>query len=275
MAIARHAPRRSSRQAERFCLPALVIMKTSYLAFIVRQKLASLSAATQIGATNKELIMPNMSAAIQSLEDEIETALHQYEMQEQLQPALAAYFSVEERINNLEIAPGHPDYPAVQGTLAYCLMREGNILRQLGQVDQANLVNEREIAAARASGNRLTLGRSLMSSGATQILTGKKEQGLASLEEARAQFEQGAGDEFRQGLGWYWIIQADLVNAGLVEQPPEQAIHAANQALEILTPIENWPGVVRAFEARARAHEHLGHLDAAKADRQASEQYKK
>ncbi len=219
--------------------------------------------------------MPSISDTIQALEQEIEAALEQYEMQEQLQPALAAYRSVEEKLNNLEIAPGQPDYPALQSALAYCLMREGNILRQSGQADEANRINKREIAAARASGNPLTLGRSLISSGATQILTGEKEQGLASLEEARAHFESEASYDFRQGLGWYWILQADLANAGLVDQPPQKAIHAANQALEILTPIENWPGVVRAYEARAKAHEHLGNLKDAEADRLASQQYKK
>ncbi len=218
--------------------------------------------------------MQSLSAAIQNLEQEIEAALEQYEMQEQLQPALAAYRSIEEKLNNLEITPDHPDYPDQQGALAYCLMRQGNILRQSGEVDQANLISKREIAAARASGNPLTLGRSLISIGATQIVSGEKEQGLAHLEEARTQFAKGTGYDFQQGLGWYWILQADLINAGLVNQPSQKAVDAANQALEILTPIENWPGVVRAYEARAIAQEHLGNLEAAQADRLASEQYK-
>jgi hypothetical protein len=40
-------------------------------------------------------------------------------------------------------------------------------------------------------------------------------------------------------------MRADLVNAELLAAPPEQVIEAANQALEILLPIENWPGVAR------------------------------
>jgi hypothetical protein len=41
---------------------------------------------------------------------------------------------------------------------------------------------------------------------------------------------------------------------------------SADKALEILTPIENWPGVARAYGVRAQALETLGRDEEALAD---------
>ena len=38
----------------------------------------------------------------------------------------------------------------------------------------------------------------------------------------------------------------------------------ADEALEILRPLKNWPGVARAHEARAKAYERMGDAEAAR-----------
>jgi tetratricopeptide (TPR) repeat protein len=206
---------------------------------------------------------------IKDCEQEIEQALVSHEQAEQLDEALEAYRKAEEKLTKLALDPEHPAYKEQQRVLAYCWMRQANILRQLGQIQQASLLSQKEIEAARASGDDLTLARSAMSFGLASILNGNNEEGISYLDEARNLFERKSSYDYQQGLGWYWILQADLINHGLLFDSQDQAVEAASQALALLQPLENWPGIVRAYGARAEAYEKLNRLDEARADREA------
>ena len=212
--------------------------------------------------------MSETLTVIKQYEDRLENALWSLEVPGDLDGALAVYQAVETDLEVLSISPDYPAYSECQRVLAYCLLRQSNILRQLGQTVEALALGEREIAAARASGDKLTLARSLMSNGTNLIVGGEMDRGLSMVEEARTLFEVGDGDEFKQGLGWYWILRADLGNAGLVDFQAEAVVNAADQAIVILMPLENWPGVARAYAARAQAYDSLGDEAAAAADRQ-------
>ncbi|HEX2207544.1 MAG TPA: hypothetical protein VHG93_07660 [Longimicrobium sp.] len=187
--------------------------------------------------------------------------------------ALEAYRAVERDLLQRELAPSDPGYPAQQRTLAYVLLRQGNMLRQLGREAEALQVAERELAAARASGDPLTEARTEFSFGATLLANRQTARGMVHLERARELFAGREEPDFRQGLGWYWIIRADLARAGLVAATPEEMIGFADAALEVLMPVENWAGVARAHAARAYAREQLGQREAAAADREAETRY--
>lgn len=206
---------------------------------------------------------------IQAIEAKLEAALTRYEQAGDLENALKAYWMLEERLLALEIKPGEAHYPAQQRVLAAVFMRQANILRQFGRREKAAEVSICELEAARLSGDELTLARSLISYGATLIFSGDVEPGLEYLEEARQAFSRGASLEHQQGLGWYWILRADLANAKVTGGGPEEALEAAHQALALLEAIENWPGVGRAWAARAIACETLGDLSGAANARQA------
>ena len=205
---------------------------------------------------------------IQQCEEKVEDALRAYEQKEDLDSALAVYREVETELLGLKLQPGQPYYQEQQGVLAYALMRQANILRQQGQAETAAILSQREISAAREAGNPLTLARSLMSFGITCIATDKFDEGMDYFEESGSLFAQGDGEDFQQGLGWHWLIRADLVNHGYIEADPEDVIAYATDALKILTPLQNWPGIARAYAARAEAHEKLGNDPAAQADRE-------
>jgi tetratricopeptide (TPR) repeat protein len=205
---------------------------------------------------------------IKQYEDRIENALWSLEVPGQLDEALVEYHAVETDLDALSISPDHPAYSECQRVLAYCLLRQSNILRQLGQTVEAQELGEREMTAARACGDQLTLARSLMSNGTNLIVGGEVERGLSMVEEARNHFETDDNDEFKQGLGWYWVLQADLMNAGLIDGQASEVVIAADQALTILSPLQNWTGVARAYAARAQANESIGDEAAAAEDRQ-------
>jgi tetratricopeptide (TPR) repeat protein len=212
--------------------------------------------------------MTDISDKIKAIAEQIEQALWGLEVHEELEKALEVYLEAEAKLVHLEITPDNPAYAEQQRVLAYCLMRQANILRQIGKPGEAFALSEQEITAARASGDEITLARSLMSNGTNYLVAGEIDKGLGLMDEARDLFENGDSSDHRQGLGWYWILQADIANAKIVEKEPREVIEIASRALEILKPIENWPGVARSYAARAKAHENLGHADEAAKNRQ-------
>ena len=211
--------------------------------------------------------MTDNLTVIKACEERIESALWSFEVPGELEEALAVYREVENELDALDISAGQITYSEVQRVKAYCFLRQGNVLRQTDRAQEALGVGHRELEAARASGDELTLARSLMSNGTNLIVAGEIDRGLVMVEESRSLFEAGASDDFRQGLGWYWILIADLGNAGLLEAKETDVVHAADQALEILLPLENWTGIARAYAARAQAYEQSGDVAAAAADR--------
>jgi len=217
--------------------------------------------------------MKDLADQIRIYHNQIDTALENHEKNGQLDIALQVYKQVEIDLSALNISPTDPLFKQQQAALAYSLMRQANILRQQDDADQALTISQREIQAARNAGDDISLARSLMSYGATLIAMGQLEDGLDSVDEAYSLFTLGESYDHQQGCGWYWILRADIANAGLQELPPEQVIQFADQALSALESIENWPGVARAYAARAIAHERLGDHAAASADRQAQDRF--
>jgi hypothetical protein len=202
------------------------------------------------------------------LESIIDSALQDQEMKEDLEGALEVYRRVEQALLEEKLGGSAEAEQERQRLLAYCLMRQGNIHRQLGNSVAASRLGQREMAAARASGDEITLARSLMSQGTNLVLEGEPKTGVELILEARVLFENGDGYEHQQGLGWSWVLEADLGNAGLVKMDNLEILHAAEQARAILEPIENWPGVARAYAARAAVLTAIGDENAAEQARQ-------
>lgn len=219
--------------------------------------------------------MDEKAKLIKEIEDQIEEALWSLELHGETAKALEIYLEAETKLVSLDINVEEPAYPEQQRVLAYCLMRQGNLLRQMGKSEQASALSEREIVAARASKDEVMLARSLMSYGTNRIVTGEAGKGLELIEEARALFEGRDSYDHQQGLGWYWILQADLANAGIIEREPTEVLEIADRALAILKPIENWPGVARAYAARVKAHERMGNEEEATRDRMEQEYYER
>jgi tetratricopeptide (TPR) repeat protein len=217
--------------------------------------------------------MVEIPKEIEEIENQIEEALWSLEMRDEKEKALEIYLEAELKLDALAITMEKSAYCEQQRVLSYCLMRQGNILRQMGKSEEALAISEREIAAARGSENEIALARSLMSNGTNYLVAGGVGKGIELLEKARELFERGDSYDHQQGLGWYWILQADLANAGMIEKEPSEVVEVSDRALEILKPIENWPGVARAYAARASVHEKMGNGEAAAGDRQEQQYY--
>lgn len=207
-------------------------------------------------------------AEIKEIEKMIEETLWTLEVNDEIEEALGAYLEAETKLGEISVSNDKPAYFEMQRVLAYCLMRQSNLLRQMGKAEEALVLGDREIVAAKASKDDIALTRSLMSNGTNRIITGDVNGGLEMLEKARELFEGGDSYDHQQGLGWYWILQADLANAGIFEKTPAEIIDFADRAMKILMPIENWPGVARAYSSRAEAHSRMGNEGAAANDKE-------
>jgi tetratricopeptide (TPR) repeat protein len=110
--------------------------------------------------------MDEKTKEILEIEKEIEAALWTLEVRGENEKAYEVYLEAETKLGEIEITNEEPAYSEQQRVLAYCLMRQGNFLRQMGRSKEALTLSEREMKAARASKDEITLARSLMSNGA-------------------------------------------------------------------------------------------------------------
>jgi tetratricopeptide (TPR) repeat protein len=207
-----------------------------------------------------------MNESIQFLEKQLKDALIAYEQQEKYELALEKYKSVENEIHRL-IEDGEGEIGQAYQLLAQCYLRQAGMLRQLGMLDEASKINKKEIESARLSGSSITYAQSLFSTGINLLSNRQMEEGLHLLIEAKKSFEEGDSIDHKQGVGWYWIILADLGNKKLINVTSEEIIHFASEAIDILTEIQNAPGISRAYQARAIAYQNIGNNEKAEDDK--------
>ena len=212
------------------------------------------------------------TAILDDCEADLEAAIWEGEHAGRLDTARTIVDGVIGRLKAIESQPGSEIYRRRQGLLAFALMRRANILRQEQDVSAASEA-DREALAAAETADDLSRGRCLLSMAATSFASGQATEGLSQLEEARRAFHSGAGEEYQQGIGWSWLLHADVVNAGLVDDGPEQAISSAARALGILRVIGNWAGVARSYQALAAVEEGLGNQEVAEAIREVAKHY--
>ncbi len=141
---------------------------------------------------------------------------------------------------------------------AYLYLREANALRALGRPAEVADLGEKELQAAMLSGHGLTIARAMISLGSTKLANGDLDNGTRLLNEAKPMLEHHDEPDHKQALGWWYILQADIRNSGLLADTPEAALALAEHGLALVRPLKNWAGIARAHQARAKALTKLG-----------------
>ena len=202
-----------------------------------------------------------------------EAALGTLEHDNRWEEALAIYRAAGAEVDALThgLARKDPLYLPAKKLRAYLYLREANALRALGREAEAAPLAELELSAAMGTGEGLTIARAMFSLGTTCLVNGQRQRGLQLIAQSKPMFEHVDDPEYKQALGWWYLVQADFSAAGLVEGNAEYALECAQTALSILRPLENWPGVARAHAARAAAYERLGNARAAQVARAAEQ----
>ncbi len=179
--------------------------------------------------------MKDVLKSIREIEENIEEVLNKYEIKEENERALEEYKKLEKDLTSLSINDSEQEcFKEYNRVLAYLYMREGNILRILGNAEEAIKVQKLEIEAARNSEDEITLARSLFSSAVQNISSGNIKEGTLLLEEALQEFNKGNSTDHKQGAGWIWIIRADIMNAEIIEANHEEIVETCNKAIELL-----------------------------------------
>jgi len=236
-------------------------------------KFVAAAIVLSVSAAIAQTPTPETTQDLAEAENQIDAALDRLEKKGRLEEALGQYQAVAAGLEGLKTDPQGPAHAERYRVLAYAYLRMGNVLRQLGRKEDALKAGEKELFCARSSGEDLTLARTYMNLGATLLSSGEADRGLDYIERSRPLFEAGEGFDFKQGLGWYWILKAELAMAGLTLAEPEDQLAALDTALEILLPIENWAGIARAYGLRSRVQESQGRDAAASADRKLQAEY--
>ena len=217
----------------------------------------------------------DFETALKDLQARTDSTLEALEQDHRWAEALEMYQLAGAEVDALPIPRGDPKYKGAyreaKRVRAYLYLREANALRALGRPQEAAALGEKEVEAAWASGDMITIARSTFSLGGTCLANGEKERGLKLLDDSKGMFEHGQGEDFQQGLGWWYIIQADIRNNGMVPDSLEATLQLANQALELLRPLKNWPGIARAHAARASVYDKLNNAEQARLARAAEQ----
>ena len=216
-----------------------------------------------------EAALTDFAAQLHELEQRTDAALGSLEQDEKWAEALAVYRAAGVEVDALDIPRPDAAYKDARRIRAYLYLREANALRALGRSAEADPLGHLELEAAMASGDSITIARSMFSLGSTYLANGDLERGMKFMDASKPMFEHKDAHDHRQGLGWWYLIQADISNGGLARTGPQYAREMANTALEILRPLDNWPGIARAHAARAKACERSGDLETAKLARAA------
>jgi len=195
-------------------------------------------------------------------EERIEQALWGLEVKGELEEALAEYKAAAKELESA-LAGGEISESEAKRILSYAYMRQSNAVRQTGEMDQAKALGDQSVSLGRESGSDLSLARALLNHAATLAMTRDEAFG-GILNEARQTFGKGSSDDFVQGVGWCHLLESDLIGAGIMPGGAEDIVVAAQRALDVLEPIENWQGIVRALTALQQAHEKLSNEDDAR-----------
>ena len=94
--------------------------------------------------------MDGKVAEIKEIEKLIEKALWSQEVNDEIEEAFDAYQVAEIKLGEIIVSNDEPVYFEKQRVLAYCLMRQSNLLRQMGKAEEALALGDREVAASRS-----------------------------------------------------------------------------------------------------------------------------
>lgn len=223
--------------------------------------------------TADEAALGDAAHRLGELAQRTEDALGTLEQDGHWEQALAIYRGAGAEVDALSqgLTRADPLYRPAKKLRAYLYLREANALRALGREAEAAPLAELELSAAMGTGEGLTIARAMLSLGTTCLVNGQVERGRRLIDQAKPMFEHVDEPEYRQALGWWHIVQADLTLAGHLDAPPAYALEAAQAALDLLRPLKNWPGLARAHAARAAAYDRLGDVRQAQVARTAEQ----
>ncbi len=187
----------------------------------------------------------------------IEKAIWDVVRNEDIEAELKTYREVEKILNNLCDLPEAIEQERKR-VLAYCLMRIDESLNNLGESEGTLERAEESLLLAIESGDSVQIARSKLAKGIRLLNDGK-------LPEAEVQFTdiikggiENENRDMQQVVGWTLFVRANILKG---KSFYDQALSVAQDAVGILSSIDNYAGLRQVYSIISMIYLDLGNKD--------------
>lgn len=201
--------------------------------------------------------MDKVSDKLKLAESMIEKAIWDVVRNEDIEAELKTYREVEKILNNLCDLPEAIEQERKR-VLAYCLMRIDESLNNLGESEGTLERAEESLLLAIESGDSVQIARSKLAKGIRLLNDGK-------LPEAEVQFTdiikggiENENRDMQQVVGWTLFVRANILKG---KSFYDQALSVAQDAVGILSSIDNYAGLRQVYSIISMIYLDLGNKD--------------
>lgn len=209
---------------------------------------------------------------IQEIENSIEDALWESVRDNDHEKALQEYENAKKDLESIDAQTEDVDKERKR-VLSYCLMRINDALENLEQSEGSIRRAEESLRLAEESEDRVQTLRSKLALGVALLNLGKLREAESHFTDIILQTQdETENNDVIQVYGWTLIVRVNIL---LGKSLYNQAKELANQALGVLSGIENYAGLRTVYSLLSRVYQIEGDNEKAEHYRQRSEDYAK
>ncbi len=212
----------------------------------------------------------NAAEELVEIEKRIENALWESVETEDQEKALKAYTTAKSELLSLEISDSDLRKEKDR-VLAYCLMRIDDTLVRLGDEEYTIERAQEALQIAERSEDVVQIARCKMMLGARLMGIGKISEGEKYYGEVIKEHYESDDRDLKQVVGWTLLARGHLLKAKSLHN---QAKAVLENAIGILSDIDNWAGLASAYSALSQVFSLLGEYEEEKKASDMSEHYR-
>ena len=207
---------------------------------------------------------------IKKIEQSIEDALWASVTDEDHEKALGEYERAKQGLEALQDLPDVAERERKR-VLSYCLMRINDALERLERSEGSIQRAKQSLKLAEESEDRAQTLRSRLALGIAMLNLGELREAESNFEDIIIQTQDETDDkDVIQVYGWTLIVRVNIL---LGKSLYNQAKELANQALRVLSGIENYAGLRTVHSLLSQIYEIEGDITNAESHREASQKY--
>jgi len=207
---------------------------------------------------------------LEGIERSIEDALWKSVINEDYEKALAEYEKAKKDLELMESKTGDVEREQKR-LLSYCIMRINDALEYLERSEGSIERAEESLKLAKESQDVVQILRSKLALGVALLNLGKLPEAESHFTEIILQTQdESENNDMIQVYGWTLIVRVDIL---LGKSLYNQAKELANQALGVLSGINNYAGLRTACSLLSRIYQSEGNIEKSESYKERSEQY--
>jgi len=208
---------------------------------------------------------------ISEAEKIIENAIWESQERKDLDWELAEYRKAEEILTGLVNLPDDVENERKR-VLSYCLMRIDEVLVNLDETEGAINRAEESLELAIDSGDTVQIARSKLALGIRLLNEGKLPDAESHFGDIIKDGFESEDADMKQVVGWTLIVRANILKGKSLYN---QALLVAEDAVGILSSINNYAGLAQINAIISMIHQDADNPDEAEESKRASENFAK